>query len=273
MSYDKFSRSLRYYYDKGILKKIPGERYVYRFCVDPERMYRHIGISGCRPQLKPMPEVAKLALSKYQSNRNNIPASIYSLVSPIVAPAPEPLSISKSSTAFLRQEPNDLQASLYPALHQTGYMLESSSHVGESCTGQGFTIQRSSFTLSGATDSHQFSQTFNSFHLPASYELDDGLSTAPHDFTSQTLSVTSTDVNQSTLCSSTSDFLAVSIECSQHLTEPTGFDFGTSTYSPSLLFGVPQSNAQYSTSESGNGFTDVCPPSTPGTPMWGFIHE
>ena len=45
MTYDKFSRSLRYYYDKGILKKIPGERFVYRFLIDPEVMYEHIGSS------------------------------------------------------------------------------------------------------------------------------------------------------------------------------------------------------------------------------------
>ena len=68
MSYDKFSRSLRYYYDKGILKKIPGERYVYRFLIDPEHMYHHIGTSDCRPKLKPMPQAAKVAMSKYQHN-------------------------------------------------------------------------------------------------------------------------------------------------------------------------------------------------------------
>ena len=85
MSYDKFSRSLRYYYDKGILKKIPGERYVYRFLIDPEHMYRHIGISECRPKLKPMPQAAKLAMTKHQVEQST------SQGSPIVTPAPEPL--------------------------------------------------------------------------------------------------------------------------------------------------------------------------------------
>ena len=63
MSYDKLSRSLRYYYDKGIIRKINGQRYVYRFCVAPEVMYRHIGNSDCRPRLKPMPISAQNALS------------------------------------------------------------------------------------------------------------------------------------------------------------------------------------------------------------------
>jgi hypothetical protein len=31
MNYDKLSRSLRYYYEKGIMQKVSGERYVYRF--------------------------------------------------------------------------------------------------------------------------------------------------------------------------------------------------------------------------------------------------
>ena len=75
MSYDKFSRSLRYYYDKGILKKIPGERYVYRFLIDPEHMYYHIGTSKCRPKIKPMPQAAKAAMIKHerdQDTANNV---------------------------------------------------------------------------------------------------------------------------------------------------------------------------------------------------------
>ena len=66
LTYEKFSRSLRYYYDKGILKKITGERYAYRFLIDPEVMYRHIGTSDCRPKIKPMPTAAKAAMTKFQ---------------------------------------------------------------------------------------------------------------------------------------------------------------------------------------------------------------
>ena len=93
MSYDKFSRSLRYYYDKGILKKIPGERYVYRFLIDPEHMYRHIGISECRPKLKPMPQAAKLAMTKHQVEQSATRSS------PIITPAPEPLVSSSADNS------------------------------------------------------------------------------------------------------------------------------------------------------------------------------
>ncbi|KNC31590.1 hypothetical protein FF38_12807, partial [Lucilia cuprina] len=47
MNYDKLSRSLRYYYEKGIMQKVNGERYVYRFVCDPEALfnmaYGHLG--------------------------------------------------------------------------------------------------------------------------------------------------------------------------------------------------------------------------------------
>ena len=82
MSYDKLSRSLRYYYDKQIIRKIGGERYVYRFCVDPEVMYKAIGNSENRPKLKPMPKSAENMLLKNQQarkhgNRNYHPATIH----------------------------------------------------------------------------------------------------------------------------------------------------------------------------------------------------
>lgn len=39
MNYDKLSRSLRYYYEKGIMQKVAGERYVYKFVCDPSALF------------------------------------------------------------------------------------------------------------------------------------------------------------------------------------------------------------------------------------------
>jgi ETS domain-containing protein Elk-3 (SRF accessory protein 2) len=36
MNYDKLSRALRYYYDKNIIKKVMGQKFVYRFVSFPE---------------------------------------------------------------------------------------------------------------------------------------------------------------------------------------------------------------------------------------------
>lgn len=70
MSYDKLSRSLRYYYDKCIIRKMSGERYVYRFCIDPELMYSALGNSENRPQLKPLPETVQFMLLGNQPTNN-----------------------------------------------------------------------------------------------------------------------------------------------------------------------------------------------------------
>lgn len=46
MNYDKLSRSLRYYYEKGIMQKVAGERYVYKFVCDPEALFNMAYSSG-----------------------------------------------------------------------------------------------------------------------------------------------------------------------------------------------------------------------------------
>ncbi|KAK2166945.1 hypothetical protein LSH36_33g05002, partial [Paralvinella palmiformis] len=52
MNYDKLSRSLRYYYEKGIMQKVAGERYVYKFVCDPEALFTMAFPDNHRPILK-----------------------------------------------------------------------------------------------------------------------------------------------------------------------------------------------------------------------------
>uniref|UniRef100_A0A8C5DHX2 ETS variant transcription factor 1 n=1 Tax=Gouania willdenowi TaxID=441366 RepID=A0A8C5DHX2_GOUWI len=52
MNYDKLSRSLRYYYEKGIMQKVAGERYVYKFVCDPEALFSMAFPDNQRPVLK-----------------------------------------------------------------------------------------------------------------------------------------------------------------------------------------------------------------------------
>ena len=62
MNYDKLSRSLRYYYKGKIITKVNSERYVYRFCCNPELLYSALGNSYIKPKLKEMPAEAKQVL-------------------------------------------------------------------------------------------------------------------------------------------------------------------------------------------------------------------
>ncbi|NWV01688.1 ETV4 protein, partial [Upupa epops] len=52
MNYDKLSRSLRYYYEKGIMQKVAGERYVYKFVCEPEALFSLAFPDHQRPTLK-----------------------------------------------------------------------------------------------------------------------------------------------------------------------------------------------------------------------------
>ncbi|KAK2856937.1 hypothetical protein Q5P01_005672 [Channa striata] len=56
MNYDKLSRSLRYYYEKGIMQKVAGERYVYKFVCNREALFSMAFPDNQRPNLKADPD-------------------------------------------------------------------------------------------------------------------------------------------------------------------------------------------------------------------------
>ncbi|XP_020776465.2 ETS translocation variant 5-like [Boleophthalmus pectinirostris] len=57
MNYDKLSRSLRYYYEKGIMQKVAGERYVYKFVCNPDALFSMAFPENPRQnQIKPDPD-------------------------------------------------------------------------------------------------------------------------------------------------------------------------------------------------------------------------
>ena len=89
MNYDKLSRSLRYYYNRKIITKVNSERYVYRFCCNPELLYSALGNSQTKPKLKEMPAEAKQILewNHNMSNRSACPTA-----SLLKAPSPSKLT-------------------------------------------------------------------------------------------------------------------------------------------------------------------------------------
>ena len=133
MSYDKLSRSLRYYYDKQIIRKIGGERYVYRFCVDPEVMYKAIGNSENRPKLKPMPKSAENMLLKNQQARNN-QTQIHSPPSKttFVVEEADVLSHGAKSESLLPAASSSSKVNMpYPV---QSYTMSSSHHIATECS-------------------------------------------------------------------------------------------------------------------------------------------
>lgn len=63
MNYDKLSRAIRYYYDKKIMHKIHGKRYVYKFNFDTISKY----LSSGSPQSS-LPELQSNEQIRYQSS-------------------------------------------------------------------------------------------------------------------------------------------------------------------------------------------------------------
>ncbi|TMS38520.1 hypothetical protein L596_005227 [Steinernema carpocapsae] len=53
MNYDKLSRALRYYYDKNIIKKVQGQKFVYRFVGNPELLNNDSSFMACPSQANP----------------------------------------------------------------------------------------------------------------------------------------------------------------------------------------------------------------------------
>ncbi|XP_038846268.1 ETS translocation variant 4-like isoform X1 [Salvelinus namaycush] len=68
MNYDKLSRSLRYYYEKGIMQKVAGERYVYKFVCEPEALISLAFPDSHRPGLK-------AEFERYVNEEDTVPLS------------------------------------------------------------------------------------------------------------------------------------------------------------------------------------------------------
>ncbi|CAD6216112.1 GSCOCG00004328001-RA-CDS [Cotesia congregata] len=71
MNYDKLSRSLRYYYEKGIMQKVAGERYVYKFVCDPEALFNMAyGVGVSNPTVESSGTVARTSINKIETTAN-----------------------------------------------------------------------------------------------------------------------------------------------------------------------------------------------------------
>ncbi|KAL5009607.1 hypothetical protein ScPMuIL_011912 [Solemya velum] len=84
MNYDKLSRSLRYYYEKGIMQKVAGERYVYKFVCDPEALFSMAFPDNHRPILKTETQRDGYVRDSNMTSSDNQPLAL------TMSPAPPP---------------------------------------------------------------------------------------------------------------------------------------------------------------------------------------
>lgn len=104
MNYDKLSRSLRYYYEKGIMQKVAGERYVYRFVCDPQTLYPFISRNSSA--LKESPSATNNGANSVSSFS---PKAQSSAVNKSLSATPNSSSISSSSSSFSSNSINRLK--------------------------------------------------------------------------------------------------------------------------------------------------------------------
>ncbi|CAF0739687.1 unnamed protein product [Didymodactylos carnosus] len=130
MNYDKLSRSLRYYYEKGIMQKVAGERYVYRFVCDPQALYpfgRSVGSN--------LPNTSKMNLNEVSKTIDKVDSTFYT---------PYKMKSNSSISSLPRNNIHDGQtlsstnvaaayASLYPAFYaNTAVGFQNSFQYGAS---------------------------------------------------------------------------------------------------------------------------------------------
>ncbi|KAH3702879.1 ETS translocation variant 1-like [Dreissena polymorpha] len=115
MNYDKLSRSLRYYYEKGIMQKVAGERYVYKFVCDPEALFSMAFPDNHRPVLKTDHSSTAHALAdglfRESSQSPDVTSASFpltSFTSPSQIPTLPPISVPHNggSNFFAPSDPN-----------------------------------------------------------------------------------------------------------------------------------------------------------------------
>ncbi|XP_018006539.1 flocculation protein FLO11 [Hyalella azteca] len=91
MNYDKLSRALRYYYDKNIIKKVLGQKFVYRFVAFPTDQNKP---EGGKPSTTYLTPSIKLESPSPGNNSSPYPNSVPTLASPYSpstsSPSPQP---------------------------------------------------------------------------------------------------------------------------------------------------------------------------------------
>jgi hypothetical protein len=141
MNYDKLSRSLRYYYEKGIMQKVSGERYVYKFLCNTNLNFNdaNISIVDSTSERKPLKQRNSMRNEKFvvsgkvksqqhqqpqqpqQAHRNRyVPYSAYSPYGQPYTQAPyEDTSVKQEVNEYTSPKPAAIDYKLSPSITAT----------------------------------------------------------------------------------------------------------------------------------------------------------
>lgn len=127
MNYDKLSRSLRYYYEKGIMQKVAGERYVYKFVCDPEALFTMAFPDNHRPVLKADP--ARESADFPRPGEMVAETQSLALPSPSAPPAHIPAQTMHAHRLEMAQSPALHHPAPTPDHHRLSYAMHSMTHM------------------------------------------------------------------------------------------------------------------------------------------------
>ena len=109
MNFDKLSRAMRYYYEKNIIKHIPGQRLVYRYCRNPDDIVFTQLLKTAMGTLPPETRlIAPVTTNPHFNNTHSLGGGF----NPLSNGAPRSLSFSaaNSSCSSLLQQSSSLQS-------------------------------------------------------------------------------------------------------------------------------------------------------------------
>ncbi|CAH1265120.1 ELK1 [Branchiostoma lanceolatum] len=118
MNYDKLSRALRYYYDKNIIKKVMGQKFVYKFVNLPDVLKPDV-----KPSLHPIaPDVGRASPHQHQQHQHNMAAmQVYSSVANTHA---------QNASVMTSQHPHSSMAGVRETVpHLSGHGVMNTSHM------------------------------------------------------------------------------------------------------------------------------------------------
>ena len=141
MNYDKLSRSLRYYYEKvissvstlpieileslaisqGIMQKVAGERYVYKFVCDPDALFQMALAENHRNALRA--EAASVISRAANSGQSSTAAATVSEEERVIARQQQHYQLMQQHHHEQQQQQQQEQQNAHPHHHQYSDML------------------------------------------------------------------------------------------------------------------------------------------------------